>query len=103
VLLEHVVGRAELEHLDRLFVAQGARHDDERQIDVERAHVLQRVDAARARQAIVGEHDVELAALDVAALNEGMSSTRTISPRVRPRAARCSTSSASLESSSSIK
>ena len=58
-LLQHVIGRAALEHLDRVLFAEQPRHEDERRIGRALDRDRQRFDAGEGRHDEVGEDHVE--------------------------------------------
>ena len=57
-VLDHVVGRTALQHVDRVVFADDARDEDEREVRVLPAHQVERLAARIARQLVVGEDHV---------------------------------------------
>lgn len=61
ILLEHIVGRAGAQALDRALFAERAGDENERHRRIARAHDRERVGTRERGQVVVGEHQVPIA------------------------------------------
>ncbi len=59
-IFQQVIDRAMLQALDRRFFADGARHNDQRYLQLALPQYIQRLQHVELRQRIIGENDIQV-------------------------------------------